>query len=220
MIAVVTGASRGIGRATAEAFARRGLTVALLGRHCEEVATAIGGAARAYDCDVADAAAVAEAAGLILNELGTPSVVVNNAGVVERAAVDVMTEEAWDRVLDVNLKGPFLVTRAFLPAMRAAGCGRIVHIGSISGTLGTPRLSAYCASKWGLIGFMKSLAEELRGSGLQTMAVLPGSVDTAMLQGSGFPPQMTAADVASTIVHVALDAHAALHGSAVEMFGT
>ena len=217
MIAVITGASRGIGRATAEAFAKRGLTVALLGRNCEEVARALGG--RAYDCDVSDGAEVAAASGLVLSELGTPHVVVNNAGVVERAAVDAMTEDAWDHVIDVNLKGPFLVTRAFLPAMRAKSCGRIVHIGSISGTLGTPRLSAYCASKWGLLGFMKSLAEELRGSGLQTLAILPGSVDTAMLEGSGFPPQMTAEHVAGTIVYSSLDAPDAIHGSAIELFG-
>lgn len=207
MIAVVTGASRGIGRATAERFEARGLTVARLGRH------------DAFRCDVSDPASIAAAAEQVLEQLGAPDVVVNNAGIVERASVDVMTEEQWDRVLDVNLRGPFLITRAFLPAMRARGSGRILHVGSISSTLGTARLSAYCASKWGLVGFMKSLAEELRGSGLQTAAILPGSVDTEMLEGSGFPPQMTAADVANAIVYAALDAPAAIHGSAIEMFG-
>lgn len=217
MIAVVTGASRGIGRATAEAFAARGAIVALLGRHCESVAAAIAG--RAYECDVANSVSVAAASAAALADLGAPDVVVNNAGVVERAAVDTMTDEQWDHVLGVNLRGPFLVTRAFLPSMRARGTGRIIHVASISSTLGTARQSAYCASKWGVVGFMKSLAEELRGTGLQTMAILPGSVDTAMLVGSGFSPQMTAADVALEIVHLALDAPAALHGSAVEMFG-
>ncbi len=207
MIAVVTGASRGIGRATAERFEARGLTVARLGRHDQ------------FRCDVSDPASIEAAATRVLEQLGAPDVVVNNAGIVERAAVDAMTVEQWDRVLDVNLRGPFLVSRAFLPAMRARGSGRILHVGSISSTLGTAQLSSYCASKWGLVGFMKSLAEELRGSGVQTAAILPGSVDTEMLEGSGFPPQMTAADVANAIVYAALDAPAAIHGSAIEMFG-
>lgn len=217
-VAVVTGASRGIGRATSAALVQRGLRVAMLGRAgIEEAAAEVGG--HAYICDVGDPVAVALATGRVLNDLGAPRVVVNNAGVVERAAIDAMTDEQWNHVLNVNLRGPFLVTRAFLPAMRARGSGRIVQIGSISSTLGTARASAYCASKWGLIGFMKSLAEELRGSGLQTMAILPGSVDTAMLRGSGFPPQMTAEDVASTVVYAALDAPDAINGSALEVFG-
>jgi 3-oxoacyl-[acyl-carrier protein] reductase len=220
VIALITGASRGIGRATAEAFAARGLQVVLLGRNGEELASAasaLGG--HAFVCDVGDPLAITRVTREILNELGAPDIVVNNAGVVERAAVDVMTDEQWDHVLHVNLRGPFQITRAFLPAMRARGSGRILHVGSISSTLGTARMSAYCAAKWGLLGFMKSLAEELRGTGLQTAAILPGSVDTAMLEGSGFAPQMTAADVANAIVYAALDAPAAIHGSAIEMFG-
>jgi 3-oxoacyl-[acyl-carrier protein] reductase len=217
MIAVVTGASRGIGRATAVAFAKRGVRVALLGRDCLAAAQEIGG--HAFACNVADSISVNGAAKQVLDQLGVPDVVVNNAGVVERVAIEAMTDDEWDHVLDVNLKGTFLVTRAFLPAMRVRGSGRIIHLGSISSTLGTPRHSAYCASKWGVVGFMKSLAEELRGSGLQTMALLPGSVDTDMLAGSGFPPQMSADDVARELVHLSLDASAALHGSAIEMFG-
>lgn len=222
-VAVITGASRGIGRAAAEAFARRGLRVAMLGRHKSEIdrAAADLGAhvAVGIECDVADAASVAHAAEVVHRELGVPRVVVNNAGVVERALVEEMSEESWDHVVDVNLKGPFLVTRAFLARMKERGSGRVVHVGSISSTLGSARASAYNASKWGLVGFMKSLAEELRGTGLQTLAVLPGSVDTQMLAGSGYAPQMTADEVAATIVWAALDAPAAHHGSAIEMFG-
>jgi len=112
-----------------------------------------------------------------------------------------------------------LVSRAFLPAMRAAGAGRIVTIASISATLGTEGLAAYCASKWGALGFTKSLAEELRGSGLQAMTVLPGTVDTAMAAVGGFPPQMTADDVARLVVFAALDAPAAMNGASIESFG-
>ena len=91
--------------------------------------------------------------------------------------------------------------------------------GSISGTVGTAAQSAYCASKWGVTGLVKSLAEELRGSGVQALCVLPGSVDTDMLAGSGYEPEMTAADVAGLIAYAGLDAPAAMNGSAVEMFG-
>jgi 3-oxoacyl-[acyl-carrier protein] reductase len=103
--------------------------------------------------------------------------------------------------------------------MRAARRGRIVHVGSISSTLGSARAAAYSASKWGLVGLMKSLAEELADSGLSTVAVLPGSVDTEMLAGSGFSPRMRAEDVARTLVYHALDASHAHNGGVVEMFG-
>ena len=108
----------------------------------------------------------------------------------------------------------------FRSAMRGAGRGRIVHVGSISSTVGTARAAAYCASKWGLVGLMKSLAEEISGSGLATVAILPGSVETRMLEGSGFAPRMRPEEVACAIVHYALDAPTAHNGAVVEMFGT
>ena len=101
------------------------------------------------ECDVSSGAAVDEAAARVLRELGVPHVLVNNAGIVHRAPVEDTTEQAWDHVVAVNLKGPFLVSRSFLAAMREQDAGRIVHVSSISATLGTPKLSAYCASKWG-----------------------------------------------------------------------
>lgn len=226
-VAVVTGAGRGIGRAIALALADRGLDVALLGRTqddlvsvaAELLAQAPRRRALVLPCDVSRDADVHHARDRVLAELGAPTVLVNNAGVVVRARVEDTSEHAWDHVIDVNLKGAFLVTRAFLPAMRDRGFGRVVNISSISATLGTARLSAYCASKWGLLGFTKSLAEELRGSGLQAVSVLPGSVDTSMLNGSGFDPQMTPRDVAGVVVYAALDAPPAVNGSAIEVFG-
>ena len=122
-------------------------------------------------------------------------------------------------MIDVNLKGTFLVTRAFLPRMLDRGRGRFVAIASISATLGSARQSAYCASKGGMVGFMKALAEELRGTGLQAMCVLPGSVDTEMLKGSGFAPAMQPEDVARTVAFLALDAPDAMNASSVEVFG-
>jgi 3-oxoacyl-[acyl-carrier protein] reductase len=226
--AVVTGAGRGIGRSTALALAREGLAVALWSRSRLEVESvmgeieALGTANRGVlglIVDVANAASVAVAARATLKAFGAPVVVVNNAGIVRRSSIVKTSEASWNAVLATNLTGPFLVTKALLPAMLRAKQGRIVHVASISSTLGTPMQASYCASKWGLVGFMKSLAEELRGTGLQTMAVLPGAVDTDMLKGSSFAPLMQANDVARAVVHAALHAPDAMNGSAIEMFG-
>jgi 3-oxoacyl-[acyl-carrier protein] reductase len=225
VIAVVTGAARGIGRAIATELAARGCDVAVLGRNRAALASVadelvrVGRRALAVECDVAHRAELEAAAARVLRELGVPRAVVANAGIVHRTSVLETTEEQWDEVLDVNLKGLFLTTRAFLPAMMAEKQGRIVALGSISGTMGTPRLSAYCASKWGTVGFVKSLAEELRGTGLQAMCVMPGSVDTDMLRGSGFAPQMQPTDVARIVAYAALEAPEAMNGSCIEAFG-
>jgi 3-oxoacyl-[acyl-carrier protein] reductase len=225
-VAVVTGASRGIGRATAIACARRGIDVALLGRESsllDEVAAetrALGVRAIAMRCDVAIEAEVEAAAKKTLAELGAPILVVNNAGITLRGPrVEETEPDQWDRVIAVNLRGPFLVSRAFVPAMRARKQGRLVHVASISSTIGCPGSASYAASKWGLVGLAKSLAEELRDSGLVSVCLLPGSTDTKMLEGSGFEPRMTADEVAQMIAYLGFDAPPSIQGSAVEMFG-
>ncbi len=226
--AVVTGAGRGIGRAVSLALGRRGMKVALLARTRSELEdtarelSTVGdprAGARVIPCDVTDARAVEAACREVVEHLGAPRVLVNNAGVIERARLEDTSEAAWDAVIGTNLKGTFLVTRALLPAMLARGIGRVVNVASISATVGTPRQTAYNAAKWGVLGFTKSLAEELRGTGLQAMAVLPGAVDTRMLIGSGFSAEMTPEAVASTLVYAALDAPDAMNGSAIEIFG-
>lgn len=224
---LLTGASRGIGRATALACAARGAELGLLGRPSgEQRETAElcrrAGAARVLPllADATDNAQLERAAAEFLAALGAPDALIHNAGIALRTRIEETPLHAWAEQLQVNLSAPFVLTRALLPAMRAQGSGRIVFVGSISSTLGSPNLSGYCASKWGLLGFMKSLATELSDSGLMTCAVLPGSVDTQMLVGSGFAPRMTAEAVAETLVHYAFDAPVAHNGASIEMFGT
>lgn len=225
MMAVVTGAGRGIGRAVALELADRGCDVAALGRSQDTLASVAeevvrrGRRALVIPCDVSRPEDVEAATSRVLAELGVPRVVVSNAGVVHRVSVLETTDAQWDEVLDTNLKGLFLLTRGLLRPMLAERRGRFVAIGSISGTMGTPRLSAYCASKWGTIGFVKALAEELRGTGLQSMCVMPGSVDTDMLKGSGFAPAMQPEDIAKVVAWAALEAPDAMNGSAVDAFG-
>lgn len=222
---VVTGASRGIGRATALAFAQRGFDVALLARSAadlEAVAQAcreLGVAAHAHPCDVADPDSVQAASNAIKQACGAPRAVVNNAGVVHRAPLVETSVAEWRKVVSINLDATFYVTRSLLESMLAAGRGRVVNVASISATFGTAKHVSYCASKWGVVGFTKALAEELRGTGLQTLSVLPGSTDTQMLEGSGFPPQMQPEEVAAVIVYAALDAPAAMNGASLDVFG-
>jgi 3-oxoacyl-[acyl-carrier protein] reductase len=225
-VAVVTGAGSGIGRAVALELSRRGLDVALIGRTEKkllETAAEVrrtGAASLILPADVADDRQVRRAAADIAAAYGAPQIVVNNAGVAgRRAPIEETSEAEWDSVLGSNLKGIFLVTRAFLPAMRVARRGRFIAVASISATLGTSGMAPYCASKWGVVGFAKSLAEELRGSGLQAMSVLPGTVDTEMAKVGGFAPQMSPQDVAVIVAFAALDAPEAMNGSAIESFG-
>lgn len=222
---VLTGPSRGVGRATSLALVAKGCRLVLLGR-ASDAMEAVAGAARAargdvniIDVDLADPLGVERAAAHVLERAGAPDVLINNAGIIERSAVVETTLDSWNRQLSVNLTAPFVLTRALLPAMLDRRRGRIINIGSISSTLGTADAAAYCASKWGLVGLTKSLAKELSDTGLMAVAILPGSVDTRMLQGSGFEPRMTPEDVAKTIAYFALDAPLAHNGAAVEMFG-
>ena len=224
---VVTGGGRGVGAALALRIAARGGHVVIAARTQSElddtardIATRHGASrVRAIRCDVSRAADVGALCSAAVEFLGDVDLLVNNAGIARRVLAHEMQEAAWDEVLDVNLKGAFLCAHAFLPAMLARKHGRIVNVASISATLGTAKMTAYCASKWGLVGFTKALAEETRDGGVQVIAVLPGSIDTAMLVGSDFPARMSADEVARTIEWLGIDAPDAMTGAAVEMFG-
>ena len=211
-IAVVTGASRGIGQATARLLAQAGARVAGCARHA---------AGEVVACDVGNAADVDRFVAGVLDRLGPPDVVVNNAGIATRGPLEETPIQTWDAVMDANLRGTFLVTRGFLPAMRARRSGRIVNVASISGRQGTANLTAYCAAKHGVVGLTRALAEEVRGDGIAVNAVCPGSVDTEMLRVGmpGAKPDMSPDDVANVIIYLAAHAPLALTGSCVDVFG-
>jgi 3-oxoacyl-[acyl-carrier protein] reductase len=219
--AIVTGGGRGIGEAVARALTARGLAVTVFSRTAAELGRVVaqGGAALAVAGDVASEADVERLLAEHERKLGPCDLLVNNAGVLVSGAVDALQPAAWRRSLEVNLTGPFLCARAVVPGMKARRRGRIVNVASISATLGTPEASAYNASKWGLLGLTRCLAEELRPFGVQAMAVSPGSVDTAMLRQTRYAPDMTPDDVAGVVVFAALDAPAASTGANFEVFG-
>ena len=200
--ALVTGGSRGIGRAVSERLARQGAAVAVLST-TEEGSLAVADALRAQGArtlalaaDVADARALDGAVAEVERALGPVDVLVNDAGIALRRPLGEMTDAEWDRVLAVNLSGPFYLARRCVPAMAERRWGRVVNVSSISGRLGSAGMTAYCASKWGLNGFTQALAAEVKDRGVLVTAVLPGSVDTEMLRGSGWTPDMSAAEVA------------------------
>ncbi len=222
---IVTGASRGIGRAIALRLAGAGARVGLLARSADalaELAAELGGPDRAAwaSCDVADPTQVAAAAVALRAALGPADVVVNNAGIVVRAPAFSVDDATWRRVLAVNLDGTFFVSRAFSDDLIARH-GRIINIASIAGRQGTPLLASYCASKHGVVGLTRALAEELRGARVAVNAICPGSVDTDMLRDGapGVAPDMTADDIARTALFLATDAPAALTGACIDVYG-
>ena len=188
-IAVVTGAGRGIGRAIALKFAQEGADVAVISRtreNSEKVAgeiRALGRRAWPHAVDVAEAAAVAAAAETILAEGGKVDILVNNAGVTRDGLLMRLGEADWDAVLNTNLKGAFLVTRAFSRAMLKARTGRIINISSVIGLIGNPGQCNYAASKAGLIGFTQSCAREFASRGITVNALAPGFIETDMTAG-------------------------------------
>lgn len=189
-VAIVTGGASGIGRACSVRLAADGAAVAvwdLNAEGAEETVAAIekaGGRAIACVGDAADAEAVAASASRTRSMLGAPTILVNNAGITSFCRFTDIDEEAWDRMMRVNLKGPFLCTRAVVRDMLDAGWGRIINISSSSAQTGAPAMGHYAASKGGVIGFTKALAMEYAAQGITVNNIPPGFVDTPMLRSS------------------------------------
>jgi 3-oxoacyl-[acyl-carrier protein] reductase len=185
-IAVVTGAGRGIGRAIALKFAEAGADIVCLSRtgdHSEKVAGEVrarGRKAWPFAVDVADSNAVAAAAGKILADCGKVDILVNNAGVTRDGLLMRMSDADWDAVLDTNLKGAFLLTKAFFRVFAKQRAGRIINVSSVIGLIGNPGQANYAASKAGLIGFTQSVARELASRGVTVNAIAPGFIETDM----------------------------------------
>ncbi|HTV96051.1 MAG TPA: SDR family NAD(P)-dependent oxidoreductase [Steroidobacteraceae bacterium] len=188
--AIVTGAASGIGLATATRLAREGAAVALFdineagAQRAADDIRAAGGRAIAARVDVSSRGQVAAGVQRAHAELGAVTILVNNAGMTGFVPFLELTEEAWDRMLAVNLKSMFLVTQAVLPDMLAAGWGRIINISSSSAQTGAQRMAHYASSKGGVVAFTKSLAQEFAAQGITANNVPPGFIDTPMLRAS------------------------------------
>ncbi|MGW2048848.1 SDR family NAD(P)-dependent oxidoreductase [Streptomyces sp. NPDC001858] len=187
-VAVVTGGARGIGRGIATVLAAKGAAVAVWDLNTEGAEKTVaeiqaaGGTALAVGGDAADAEAVARSAARTREALGPVTILVNNAGTTAYEPFTAISEVSWDRMIAINLKGPFLVTQALVPDMLAAGWGRIVNISSSSAQTGAPAMAHYAASKGGVIGLTKALAIEYIEKGITVNHVPPGFIDTPLVR--------------------------------------
>jgi NAD(P)-dependent dehydrogenase (short-subunit alcohol dehydrogenase family) len=189
-IALITGGGRGIGRTIALTFAREGAKIALCSRTSTEIEAVAGEIREAYGsdvmydaCDVSDPEDVSEFFLSAFNALGrAPDILVNNAGIAESAPLLKTTDDLWHKHLGINLSGTFYCTRAALSAMIGRGWGRIINIASIAGKTGAPYISAYAASKHGVLGLTRSVAMEVVTRGITVNAICPGYVETLMTE--------------------------------------
>ena len=191
-IALVTGASRGIGRAIALQLAADGFAVVVNYASNSAKADAVvseieaaGGSALAVQADVSDPDAVASMFRSVAEEIGPVSVLVNNAGITDDGLVLRMTSEQWDNVVNTNLRSVFLCTKEALRPMLRAKSGRVINISSISGISGNAGQGNYAAAKAGIIGFTKSIAKEVGSRGITVNAVAPGFIQTDMTEALG-----------------------------------
>jgi 3-oxoacyl-[acyl-carrier protein] reductase len=189
-VALVTGGSRGIGRAIARALAARGAQVALTYREQAELAVEVvrqieiedEGCAAAYQLDVRDGVRVKEAVQEIQERMGPVTILVNNAGIVRDNYLRFLSQQDWDDVLQTNLTGAFICAKAVLAGMQRAKWGRIINISSDAAYVGDVRRANYAAAKAGLLGLTRALAREVAPQGITVNAVCPGMIETEMTQ--------------------------------------
>lgn len=190
-VALVTGASQGLGKSMAIELARNGARVACVARNAEKLAQtvaeiiAIGGQAEAFACDVKSRESVDQVVDGVADNWGRLDILVNNAGVTRDTLLPRMTDDEWDDVLTTNLRGAFLFARAASRHMMRARYGRIINISSVSGLIGNAGQTNYSASKAGLIGFSRSLSRELAGRKVTVNCVAPGFIESEMTQVLG-----------------------------------
>lgn len=187
-VAIVTGGGSGIGRAIVLAFGREGASVAVLGRRREALEGVVkelsqfGSEGLAVVCDVSKSEETRRAVDRVESTFGGLSVLVNNAGMLSVSTAESISEDDWDRVMETNLKGPFLMSRAVLPAMRRAGGGSIVNVGSVLGLVAMKDRAAYCASKGGLTLLTKAMAVDHAHEKIRVNCVCPAIVETDLVK--------------------------------------
>ena len=203
-VAIVTGASKGIGRATVEALLARGAAVAGWGRSAPE--GLVHDRFQFFVCDVRDEVAVAEALTNTMRELGPEiHVLVNNAGLGISGPVDGFKSEDWKLMFDTNVHGTFFCSRAVLPQMKRQQLGHIINIASIAGTTGIENMAGYCASKFAVRGFSQSLFKEVRNDGIKVTCIRPGSTQTNFFDdipgATANDSMMSPVDIAGFIIY-------------------
>ncbi len=232
-VAIVTGGSQGIGKAICEAFAREGAKVAVVNRTAEkgeEVAGAIsagGGTAKAFPCDVSKKSDVDSMVKSVAGEYGTVDILVANAGIMINKPAEDYTEEEWDRTIDINLKGNFLLSQALIPIMKKKKYGKLIFMASIAGTHAFPNALPYCASKGGVIMITKALAAEIAKDGINVNCISPGNTATPLNQHLQDDPEfvklmqsytptgrayISTEEIAGAAVFLASDEASAVHG--------
>jgi NAD(P)-dependent dehydrogenase (short-subunit alcohol dehydrogenase family) len=232
-VAVITGAGGGLGRATARRIGAAGALVACSDIDAEaaaetaELVVESGGQATSMGVDITDHAEVADWRTRVLVELGSPSLVLNIAGALDRRMMSELDQAAFMKSLEINVGGTYSVTRTFSDDLRAHGAGRVINVASIAGFIGYP-YPGYAASKAGVLNLTRSLLIDFWGSGVTVNAVCPGAMDTPMIKREAIPSMVaktplgrvaTADDVAGVIEFLCSDAAGCINGASIVVDG-